>query len=149
MSARPCLERPAPDHEEKALTLLLPITLTTASVLALLGMVISIRAALTRGKTGILIGDGGNHELIVRMRTHANFVEYVPLLLVFMGLLELAGVSRTLLMASAGLLVIARVLHAVGMAGKQPNLLRAAGTVGTTVVMAVYIVCGLMQVFAH
>ena len=61
------------------------------------------------------------------------------------GLAQAYPVARGM----APLLVIARVLHAVGMAGKQPNLLRAAGTVGTTVVTAVYVVCGLMQVFAH
>jgi uncharacterized membrane protein YecN with MAPEG domain len=33
--------------------------------------------------------------MIVRMRTHSNFVEYVPLMLVLLGLLELGGANRS------------------------------------------------------
>src|SRR5882724_3446572 len=106
----------------------LPVTLATTSSLALVAAVISTRAALARGKYGILMGDGGNPVLIARMRAHANFVEYVPLLLILMGLLEIAGANRSFLMIAGGVLVVARVLHAVGMALKQPNYWRAAGT---------------------
>ena len=76
---------------------LLPITLTTASILALLCVVLIVRIIRSRRKYLISIGDGGNTDLTCRIRTHANFVEYVPLLLIIMGLLEFQFRSRRLL----------------------------------------------------
>jgi uncharacterized membrane protein YecN with MAPEG domain len=126
------------------MTLPLPITLATASTLALLAAVIATRAAMGRGKHGILMGDGGNPDMIARMRTHANFVEYVPLLLILMGLLEIAGANRTLLIASGVVLLLARVLHAIGMARPAPNVYRAAGTVSTFLLVLLFAGYGLV-----
>ena len=123
----------------------LPITLATASILTLLGLVVAMRAAMARGKHGILMGDGGNPDMIARMRTHANFVEYVPLLLILMGLLELAGANRIALIAGGALLFVVRVLHAVGMGLAQPNPWRAAGTVGTTLLTLFFAGYGLVM----
>ena len=131
-------------QEEDAVTLPLPITLASASVLTLLSLVLAMRAAMVRVKYGILMGDGGNPDMLARMRAHANFVEYVPLLLILMGLLELSGANRTMLMASSAALVLARVLHAIGMARPSPNPWRAAGTVGTTLLIVLYAGYGLV-----
>ena len=42
-----------------------------------------------RGKAGISFGDGGDVEMMVRMRRHANFVESAPLAIILLALLEL------------------------------------------------------------
>jgi uncharacterized membrane protein YecN with MAPEG domain len=110
---------------------LLPITLTTASLLAVLCLILAIRASMGRVKNNVLMGDGGNADMVMRMRTHANFTEYVPLLLVLMGLLELAGGSRMVLTIFGAALVLARVAHAVGMARPAPSYLRAGGALVT------------------
>lgn len=113
----------------------LPTTLATASVLAVMGTVLAARAAMLRVKSGILFGDGGNQDLITRMRAHANFVEYVPLLLIMMALLEVSGANRAFLAVTAVALVLARVLHAIGMTVSKPNFYRATGTAGTTLLV--------------
>lgn len=127
----------------------LPITLTAASVLAVIGTVLATRAALIRVKSGILFGDGGDQDLIVRMRTHANFVEYVPLLLIMMALLEASGANSTFLAVTAAVLVAARVLHPVGMIISKPNAFRAAGTASTTLLVLLYAGYGLMMAYGH
>src|SRR5262245_12680197 len=88
--------------------LLLPMTLATAGALGLIGLILALRVTMGRAKHRVNMGDGGNPDMIVRMRTHANFVEYVPLMLVLLGLLELGGANRTALMVGAAVLVVAR-----------------------------------------
>ena len=60
-------------------SLLLPITLATAGALGLIGLILGLRVTMGRAKHNVTMGDGGNPDMIVRMRTHANFAEYVPL----------------------------------------------------------------------
>ena len=127
----------------------LPTTLATASVLAVMGTVLAARAAMLRVKSGILFGDGGNQDLITRMRAHANFVEYVPLLLIMMALLEVSGANRAFLAVTAVALVLARVLHAIGMTVSKPNFYRATGTAGTTLLVLLYAGYGLAIVYGH
>ena len=120
----------------------LPITLTTAGILGLLALVLSFRVSAARGKYKINIGDGGNADLLVRIRTHANFVEYVPLLLILLGLLELSGANRIALLVGAVLLILARISHAIGMAG--PIALRAVGAMTTSLLLVAGSIYGLV-----
>jgi uncharacterized membrane protein YecN with MAPEG domain len=115
--------------------------MTTALYAGLLGLIwigIAFVAGRTRGSTGISMGDGGNVELIVAMRRHANFVESVPLVLILIGLLEMNGVGLAAIHGLGATFVVARVLHAVGMrSNPEPNPLRVVGAVGTTLVIAI------------
>ena len=131
------------------MTLPLPVTLATTSALALVAAVLATRAALARGKYGIMMGDGGNPVLIARMRAHANFVEYVPLMLILMGLLENAGANRSLLIASGAALLVARVLHAIGMTYPAENFYRAAGNLTTFLLLLLLAGYGLLQVVSR
>ena len=127
--------------------LLLPITLATAGALGLIGLILAVRVGMGRNKHKVFLGDGGNPDMIVRIRTHANFVEYVPLLLVPLGLLELGGANRTALMAGAAVLVVARVSHAIGMGG--PMALRVAGSMATYILLAASSIYGLTLALPH
>lgn len=129
------------------LPLQLPVTLATTSAMAVLAVVLAARVGAARGKYKINMGDGGNADLNCRIRTHANFVEYVPLLLVLMGLLELAGGNRTALMYAGIALVILRVLHAVGMPRPAPNPYRATGAIGSLLLLLIGAVYGFVLVF--
>lgn len=79
-------------------------------LLALLQPIVRLR----RGRR-VGIGDGGDRELLRRIRVHANFVEYVPMLLVLLALLELGGLHRGLVAVLGGLLLVGRLLHAHGL----------------------------------
>jgi uncharacterized protein len=83
-----------------------------AGLFGLFAIYLSARAGIMRGRKGIDAGDGGDPEMLRAMRRHANFVEYVPLALILIGLLELNGV-RALVIHGLGLTLIAgRLLHA-------------------------------------
>ncbi len=89
-----------------------------------------------------MYGDPINMELAERVRAHQNFLEYVPILLILMGVSELNGASSTMLHAVGALLVIARVAHMIGLRhDNMAHIGRAIGAGGTallTLVMAIY-----------
>jgi uncharacterized membrane protein YecN with MAPEG domain len=122
----------------------LPVTLITASIMALLVLVLAARVVLGRFKHRVSMGDGGNPDMIALIRTHANFVEYVPLILILMGILEMSKVNRIILLIIAVLLVVFRIFHVIGMPRRAPNFFRATGALGTMILMAVLAVWGLI-----
>lgn len=116
----------------------LPITTLTAALLALLFIILSVRVVQARLKTKTSMGtgdgtgvgtgqDAGASPLLVAARVHANFAEYVPLSLILLGLIELQGGSRNVLLGLAGALVLARLAHPIGLGRKSPNLARSLG----------------------
>jgi uncharacterized protein len=110
---------------------MLPITLTTASLLAVLLFVLSIRVIQARVKNGVSLGIANHPELEVRVRSQANLIEYAPIVLILMGLIESAGGSRTILLAAAAVFIVARLAHPLGMPKPAPNALRFVGTIGS------------------
>ena len=122
----------------------LPITLFYAALLAIFALALSFKAGSFRGKTGIsvLFGDPANMELAENVRRHQNFLEYVPMLLIVMGAIELNGGSSTFLYVVGALLIVVRIAHAAGL--KHDNmahpgrLVGAAGTALLTLVTAGY-----------
>ena len=126
----------------------LPITLATASILGLMFVWLSVRVISARVKAQAIIGDEGDTTLIYAIRTHGNFVEYTPLFLIILGLLETMQADSTMLMALAGLFVVARLLHVPGM-GPEANLkLRQAGIAGSFTAIVVASCYGLYIVWA-
>ncbi len=114
----------------------MPVTLLTAGLSGLIYFLLSLRVVLVRQKAGVSLGDGGNEELLGRIRAHANFAEYVPLCLVLIGAIELSydGTPVALWAAGLGLLAV-RIAHAVGIGRPAPNAWRVAGIAGTWTVM--------------
>ena len=114
------------------------ITALYAGVLGLVSIGIAVAAGKVRASTGISIGDGGNLEVIVAMRRHANFVEFVPLALILIGLLEMNGVAAGAIHGLGASLVVARLSHAFGYRGDDSmRAFRAIGAIGSTLVLAV------------
>ena len=99
----------------------LPITTLTASFLGLMIVITSYRCAMARKKFKVEIGDGENKELSRRIRVHGNLVEYAPMALLLMGLLELNQPSQVHLSLFAVAFVIGRLLHAYGF-GNTPGI---------------------------
>ena len=122
----------------------LPITAIYAGLLAIFALVLSARAGGYRGKAqvSILYGDPINWELAQRVRAHQNFLEYVPIILILMGVSELNGAGATMLHSVGALLIVARIAHLVGL--KHDNmahigrLIGAGGTALITLVLAIY-----------
>ncbi len=115
-----------------------PITALYAGILAIYSIWLSSRAGLMRGKTGISILHGDNMELAEKMRRHGNFTEYVPIVLILIGVLELNGGPAIFLHSLGAALVIARVAHAKGLYHDNiSHPLRAVGAAGTALITVV------------
>jgi len=117
----------------------MPMTLALyAGILGLLSIVLASLAGRHRGSTKISVGDGGNAELLLAMRRHANFVEYVPLALVLIALVEMGGAPPLAIHLLGGGLVVSRICHAIGLDVElAQSPLRVIGAVGTMLVTVV------------
>src|SRR3546814_308891 len=94
---------------------MLQVTMITAALLALVNIWIGMRVGQVRMRDKVSLGDAGNPSVLARMRAHSNFNEYVPLIVILMGLVEMAGGARTPLIAAGAVLLIARIAHPLGM----------------------------------
>jgi uncharacterized membrane protein YecN with MAPEG domain len=114
------------------------ITTLYAGILGVMAIGIAVAVGRTRASSGISIGDGSNVELIVAMRRHANFIEFVPMTLIVIGLLELSGVGSTVIHVLGGGLVVARLSHAIGFRTDESlQILRSIGAVGSVLILLV------------
>jgi len=93
------------------------VTPLYAGILAMLFLVLSARVVAVRSR--VSLGDGGDPLVLRRMRGHANFAEYVPLILVMMAMLELGHASIYVLHGLGIALVIARLLHGYALSFTQ------------------------------
>ncbi|MGJ3647571.1 MAPEG family protein [Sphingomonas sp. GlSt437] len=107
----------------------LPIALTTAGAAAIINFWIALRVGRARGAAKVSIGDGGNPQLIARMRAHANFVEYAPFVVILIALIEFTIGSALWLWIVSGVFLLGRVAHPFGMDG-TPRA-RSFGTITT------------------
>lgn len=121
----------------------MPILTTSlyAALLAILCLVLAGRVGALRGrKQTISLGDGGDAELLVAMRRHMNFVEYVPLALLLMALVEVNGGSKTMIHGFGAVLLAARLIHPFGIDAndmkKLPRLIGAFATIAVIVAEA-------------
>ena len=122
----------------------LPITALYAGLLTIFALVLSAHAGGFRGKSGIsvLFGNPENMQLAQRVRVHQNFLEYVPMALIIMGVIEINGGNTTFLNVFGIVLLVARFAHAIGL--KHDNMahpgrvIGAGGTALMSLVAAVY-----------
>jgi uncharacterized membrane protein YecN with MAPEG domain len=114
----------------------MPVTLVTAGLCGLLYFFLSYRVVQVRRSAGVALGDGGDGELLQRIRAHANFAEYVPFCLVLTFVIENSlEVSPPLLWIAGLALVVVRAMHAVGMAKGGGNVWRVIGAAGTWTIL--------------
>ncbi|NKI34953.1 hypothetical protein HFP89_07225 [Wenzhouxiangella sp. XN79A] len=112
------------------------ITLFYAGLSALILLGLSARVVALRRKHQVGIGTGAINTLERAVRAQANFTEYVPLALLLIALLELQGVAGAVVHALGALLVIGRVLHALGLnRSAGTSMGRLVGTVLTWLVL--------------
>ena len=85
------------------------------AILALLYAVLGLQVSRLRRGNRVLFGDGDSRELRSAIRAHANFAEYVPIIVLMVALLEMSGTPASRIHWLMGLLLIARLLHPLGM----------------------------------
>jgi len=112
-----------------------PITAIFTALLALMLVGVSVRVTVLRAKKKVNLFDGGDPELGRAIRVQGNFIEYVPMALALMGLLEWLGSKPWMVYLLGAALVVARILHAWGIYGGAFPA-RAAGTTLTWILIA-------------
>ena len=107
-------------------------------ILVLIFVVLSVRVIQMRASAKIGIGTGGNPVMERRMRVHSNFAEYVPLALLLLAFMEMQAQSRYLIHILCIALVIARVMHAVGVTPVNESFpMRVASVLTTFAVLVI------------
>ena len=115
------------------------ITAAYLAVLTLLYLALGLLVVRLRVAHRAWFGDGGHADLRSAIRGHSHFAEYVPLIGLMAAMLEMSGLPAFRLHLLMGALLVARVLHPLGMYAKpgtlQVRLFRLGGTAITFAVM--------------
>ena len=114
----------------------MPITPLLAAIFALIYVALSIAVIRLRLGNRISLGHKDNRKLETTIRAHANFVEYVPLALLVFGFIERLTFNSFFVLIAGGVLLIARLMHVVGMhKPKQYMRYRQLGVLLTLLVL--------------
>ncbi|MCH2454072.1 MAG: MAPEG family protein [Idiomarina sp.] len=107
-----------------------------AGLLALLYLILAARIIRLRWKYRVGIGTGGEDELKVAVRVHGNFIEYVPFILILLGIIEVQGGAAGLVHGIGIATLIARISHVIGLTKTiGPSIFRTIGVLGTFAVL--------------
>ena len=125
------------------------ITLLYGSILGLQLIVMTIRVVLLRRSHSVGLGAGEHRDLEKAIRAHANLIEYAPLALILMALLEQNAAPAWQLHGLGATLVVSRLLHAWGLSRHSGvSFGRLVGMTGTVLVILVTSVLGLLRWFS-
>ena len=117
-----------------------------SALCAIVTLALAVNCAMTRGKTKVLLGDGGNEVMLRAMRAHSNNVEYTPLVLVMLVTLGLMQTSVLILHIVGGCLFAGRAAHGLGLANNGGfSVGRGLGTLLTMIAAVTAIVVLLLK----
>ena len=124
-----------------------PITLLTVSVLGLIYLGLCYNVVRHRIKA--LKQENFDQEVLDRIvRVQCNFIEYTPIILILLMLLENAGAHHYLLLGASIGLIVGRCLHAWGLTSQAGTSFgRYYGTLVTWIVLLTTSVAGLTTIF--
>jgi uncharacterized protein len=121
------------------------VTAAYVAVLALVFAALSLQVVRLRRRNRIGFGDGEITHLRSAIRAHAHFAEYVPIIALMCAMLESSGLPAIRVHLLMGALLIARLLHPLGMYAKAGTLQFRLGRVGGMVItILVMISCALL-----
>jgi uncharacterized membrane protein YecN with MAPEG domain len=127
------------------------ITLLYAGLCTFLVVFLAVRVAQWRFRHKIGIGDGGDRELLKRVRAHANAVENLPLALILLGGMELNGYNSAVIHGFGSVLLVSRAAHAWGLShssgSSRGRFLGSMFTWLLMLAMAVFAIGGYLQQF--
>jgi uncharacterized protein len=124
----------------------------TGFYLALLGLIyaaLALQVVRLRRGNRVIFGDGENARLRSAIRVHANFIEYVPIIAVLVAMLEMAGSSAVWVHVLMATLLVARLLHPLGMYAKPGTWQFGAGRVGGIVLTITVLIAASLLVLSR
>ena len=112
-----------------------------SSLYAVLGALLLLRLSLNvvklRNQYRVSVGDGGFSELQTAIRVHGNAIEYIPISLILLLLMEMNGAKVWMIHMCGIVLIASRILHSYGLKNHDYSQ-RRMGMMGT------YLAIGLM-----
>ena len=120
------------------------ITLLYASLLTILAIFLAIKVGMNRVETKTMTGEGESSKLLQSIRAHGNLIEYAPLALILLALLEMQNLSDSMLHLCGALFFLARISHAYGVSiSRESTPYRLVGAVGTWLIMLIMSLVGI------
>jgi uncharacterized membrane protein YecN with MAPEG domain len=124
------------------------VTAIFAAILGLLAALLTLNVIVNRVRLRVESGDGGLPAMGQAIRAHANFAEHVPLALLLIAAVEMLGTARWLVILLGVVLLVARLLSALGLArsltGTPPRQAGAALNLIVTIAASVLILYGAL-----
>ena len=117
------------------------------AILLFVFIALSINAAFTRRKSGLAVGEGDNETLLRAVRAHGNFVEYTPMFLISLFLIDHVSKNCEYILVIGSGFVLGRISHATSMFLKK-GILRITGmflTFTTLLSNFVYLIINLIK----
>jgi len=87
------------------------VTAIYASVLSIIICWLSLNVIKARRRNKVAYGDGGIEELIVARSAQSNAVDYIPITLILLFLIEYNGANMWLIHIAGISFVIGRIIH--------------------------------------
>jgi len=119
------------------------VTALYAAILAALMIWLSIQVIKQRRKAQVKYADGGVDALTIARSAQGNAVDYIPITLILMAMVEYNGASLWMIHACGIVFVLGRILHAKGILADRLKG-RISGMKMTFLVMAVLIVLNIV-----
>lgn len=94
---------------------MLTITALYTSILALIMLFLAYKTSARRTEAKINLGTGNDDIMEMRSRAFGNFIEFVPMFILLMALIEIQGYGTIYVHILGITTVIGRILHALGM----------------------------------
>ncbi|MEQ5125246.1 MAPEG family protein [Providencia zhijiangensis] len=114
-----------------------------SSLYAVLGALLILRLSLhvvkLRNQYRVSVGDGGFSELQTAIRVHGNAIEYIPISLILLLLMEMNGAKVWMIHVCGILLIASRMLHSYGLKNHDYSQ-RRMGMMGTYLALALMVI---------
>ena len=123
------------------------VLILTAGILGVIFFALTVWVVAERNKTKQMLGDGGSQTLQIAIRGHANFAEFVPLILILLAALAHEGANSLFFLVLCVALVLGRILHPIGIRNLKPNVPRAVGAMLTWIVLLVASIAAIVLAF--
>lgn len=119
-----------------------------SGLFGLIYIYLSAEVTKLRLKYQVYLGHGGHLDLLKAIRIQGNFAEYVPFTMFLLFLSELIGGRSWMIHLMGAILVIARILHVIGLRNTEgPSLYRFFGITLTWSVILVFSIFCLVSAF--
>ena len=96
---------------------MLVVTALYTAILVLIMVFLAYKTSSRRMEAKISLGTGNDDVMECRSRAFGNFVEFVPMMIILMAIIEIQGQQAVYVHILGITTVIARIFHAMGITG--------------------------------